>query len=78
MTSGPLTPPMVLYFSRGLMEVMRGSSIEGAIAGRGRLTSQGRGGRRPGEEPRSSVVHSNDIKELGGNKKCEIFVNSAR
>ena len=31
MTSGPLTPPIVLYFSRGLIEVMRGSSMEGAI-----------------------------------------------
>lgn len=25
MTSGPLTPPMVLYLSRGLIEVKRGS-----------------------------------------------------
>ena len=31
MTSGPLTPPIVLYFSRGLIEVMRGSSMEGAM-----------------------------------------------
>jgi hypothetical protein len=33
MTSGPLTPPMVLYFNRGLIEVIRGSrSAEGAMA----------------------------------------------
>lgn len=34
-TSGPLTPPIVLYRIRGLMEVMRGSTIaSGAMAAR--------------------------------------------
>jgi hypothetical protein len=38
MTSGPLTPPIVLYFNLGFIELMRGSSTsaEGAMtAGRG-------------------------------------------
>lgn len=31
MTRGPLTPPIVLYFSLGLIEVIRGSSADGAM-----------------------------------------------
>jgi hypothetical protein len=31
-TSGPLTPPMVLYRILGLIEVIRGSTISGAMA----------------------------------------------